>query len=37
MYDLIRVGAAVPKLQVANCIYNKTEILNIIEIATKKR
>ena len=36
MYGFIRTAAAVPKLKVADCIYNTDEILNIIEEAYKK-
>lgn len=36
MYSFIRTAAAVPKLKVADCIYNTDEILNIIEEAYKK-
>ena len=37
MYSFIRVGASVPKLQVANCIYNKNEIITLIESAAEKK
>lgn len=37
MYGYVRVGAAVPKLKVADCIYNTEEILKSIEDAEKKQ
>ncbi|MGI5824358.1 MAG: NAD(+) synthase [Bacillota bacterium] len=36
MFGLIRVGAAAPKLAVADCEYNKTEILKVIDEAYEK-
>lgn len=36
MYDFIRVGAAVPKLKVADCIYNSREIIKLINEANEK-
>ncbi len=36
MYGFIRAAAAVPKLKVADCVYNTDEILNIIEEANNK-
>lgn len=36
MFGFIRVAAAVPKLKVADCIYNTDEILKMIEDAQKK-
>lgn len=35
-YGYIRVGAAVPKLQVANCTYNTDEILQIVDEARSR-
>lgn len=35
MYNFIKVGAAIPKLKVADCIYNTIEILNLIKEAKK--
>ena len=37
MYNYIRTAAAIPKLKVADCIYNTTEIINIIMEAEKKQ
>ncbi|NLK36824.1 MAG: NAD(+) synthase [Epulopiscium sp.] len=37
MYGFVRVGAAVPKLKVSDCIYNTEEILKSIEEAQKKQ
>lgn len=36
MYGFVRVGAAVPKLEVANCKYNAQEVLELIKIANQK-
>ncbi len=36
MYGFVRVGAAVPKLEVANCKYNAQEILNLIKQANQE-
>ena len=36
MFGYIKVGAAVPKLKVADCIYNKEEIIQITKIAAEK-
>lgn len=36
MYGYVRLGAAVPKVRVADCIYNKEEIIKSIEDAYKK-
>ena len=36
MYGYVRIGAAVPKVHVADCIYNKEEIIKSIEDAHKK-
>ena len=35
-YGFVRVGAAVPRTKVADCKYNATEILNIINEAEKE-
>ena len=37
MFGYVKVGAAVPKLKLADCIYNKEEILKIIEEAAAKK
>lgn len=37
MFGFVRVGAAIPKLKVADCSYNTSEILNIIEDAVRKK
>ena len=31
MYGYVKVGSAVPKLRVADCVYNKEEILKLVE------
>ncbi len=36
MFGYVRTGAAVPKLRVADCVYNKEEILHSIEEAKAK-
>ncbi len=36
MYGYVRVGAAVPNVHVADCMYNKEEIINCIQNAHKK-
>lgn len=36
MYGYVKVGAAVPKLRVADCVYNKEEILKLANIAADK-
>lgn len=36
MYGFVRVGAAVPKLEVANCKYNTQEILKLIKQANQE-
>lgn len=36
MFNYIKVAVAVPKLKVADCIYNKQEIISIIHEAEKK-
>lgn len=35
MYHFVRIGAAVPKLSVADCVYNKEEILSLIKQAVE--
>lgn len=37
MYGFIRIGAAVPKLKVADCIYNKEQILDAVQEAEKRQ
>lgn len=37
MYGYVKVGSAVPKLRVADCVYNKEEILKLVEAAAAKR
>ena len=37
MFGYIKVAVAVPKLKVADCIYNKQEILSIIQEAAEKK
>lgn len=37
MFEFIKVGAAVPLLKVADCIYNKKEILKLINEAEQKK
>ncbi|MBM6830169.1 NAD(+) synthase [Anaerotignum lactatifermentans] len=37
MYGFIRIGAAVPRLKVADCIYNKEQILDAIREAQKQQ
>lgn len=37
MFGYIKVGAAVPKLKVADCIYNKEEIIQITKMAAEKK
>ncbi len=36
MYGFVRIGTAVPKLKVADCIYNKDEIIRLIREAEEK-
>ncbi|MBQ7759370.1 NAD(+) synthase [Anaerotignum sp.] len=36
MYGYVKVGAAVPKLKLADCVYNKEQILEIIKEAAAK-
>ncbi len=36
MHGIIRVGSAVPKLKVSDCIYNRKKILELIKLAEKK-
>lgn len=37
MFGYVKVGAAVPKLKVADCVYNKEEILKVVEEAAAKK
>ena len=37
MYGFFRVGAAVPKIRVADCDYNREQILRIIEKAAEEK
>ena len=37
MYGYVKVGSAVPKLRVADCVYNKEEILKLVEAAAAKQ
>ena len=37
MFGFIRIGAAVPKLKVADCLYNKEQILEAVEEAKKQQ
>ena len=37
MYGYVKVGSAVPKLWVADCVYNKEEILKLVEAAAAKQ
>ena len=37
MYGYVKVGCAVPKLRVADCVYNKEEILKLVEAAAAKQ
>lgn len=37
MYGFIKVGAAIPKLKVADCIYNTEEIIKLIQEAQQKK
>ena len=37
MYGFVRVAAAIPKLEVGNCVYNSNEILQLIREAAKRK
>ncbi|MDD4842806.1 MAG: NAD(+) synthase [Anaerotignum sp.] len=37
MFNYVKIAAAVPKLKVADCVYNKKEILNVIATAAEKK
>ena len=37
MYGFIRVGSAIPKCKLADCIYNKEKIIRILQQAYEKR
>lgn len=37
MYGFIKVGAAIPKLKVADCIYNKEKIIELIQEAQQRK
>lgn len=36
MYGFVKIGAAIPKLHVADCIFNQQEILSLIHQAQEK-
>ena len=37
MYNFIRIGSAIPKCKLADCIYNKDKIIRILQQACEKQ